>query len=308
MTDTPKYSIVVPVFNSDQSLQELFQEILEVFTKMGQTFEAIFVDDGSDDRSWQVLEELKTIYPERITAIRLAKNFGQHNATFCGLSHARGSQIITIDDDLQVPPAEIIKLTDAWELTKHDLIYGYFKSKKHSNIRNAGSLTVKKTSRFFHGTRGEGSSFRLISRDLVDKILSYSTYFVFIDEILNWYTDEVSFVEVMHLPRKYKTSNYSLGKLVKLTGNSLIFYSTIPLKLMVYGGFSIAFVFFIFGMYYLYRKIFLDVPVPGYTSLITAILFSTGIILLSLGIIGEYISRIYSIQNKKPLFSIKKII
>lgn len=112
----------------------------------------------------------------------------------------------------------------------------------------------------------------------------------------------------MHLPRKYKTSNYSLGKLVKLTGNSLIFYSTIPLKLMVYGGFSIAFVFFIFGMYYLYRKIFLDVPVPGYTSLITAILFSTGIILLSLGIIGEYISRIYSIQNKKPLFSIKKII
>jgi len=167
---------------------------------------------------------------------------------------------------------------------------------------------VKKASRLFRGTAGEGSSFRLISRELVDKILSYNNYFVFIDEILHWYTEEITFVEVRHLPRKYKSSSYSFGSLIRMTGNSLIFYSAIPLKMMVYGGFTVSLVFFLFGVYYIYRKIFLGVPVPGYTSLIVAVLFSTGIILLSLGVIGEYISRIYSIQNKKPLFSIKKIL
>ncbi|MBL7138703.1 MAG: glycosyltransferase family 2 protein [Bacteroidales bacterium] len=308
MTLLPNYSIIVPVFNSEQSLNELFLGIRDVFTAMNQTFEVIFVDDGSEDRSWQVLEELKTAFSDRITAIRLAKNFGQHNATFCGFQFANGSQIITIDDDLQVPPAEIVKLIEAREQTKHDLIYGCFRKKEQSALRNAGSATVKKASRMFRGTAGEGSSFRLISRELVEKILSYNTYFVFIDEILHWYTGEITCVEVRHLPRKYKSSNYSIGMLIRMSGNSLIFYSTIPLKIMVYGGSALALVFFLFGAYYGCRKIFFSVPVPGYTSLIVAILFSTGIILLSLGVIGEYISRIYSIQNKKPLFSIKKII
>jgi len=308
MTNSPKYSVVVPVYNSEESLEELFTGIKSVFEEQGEKFEVIFVEDHGQDGSWDVLKRLKEEYKDLITAIRLSKNFGQHNATLCGFGFAKGDFIITIDDDLQVPPSEIIKLIHAREQTNHDLIYGYFSKKRHSQLRNAGSTTVKKASRLFRGTAGEGSSFRLISRELVDKILSYNNYFVFIDEILHWYTEEITFVEVRHLPRKYKSSSYSFGSLIRMTGNSLIFYSAIPLKMMVYGGFTVSLVFFLFGVYYIYRKIFLGVPVPGYTSLIVAVLFSTGIILLSLGVIGEYISRIYSIQNKKPLFSIKKIL
>ncbi|MBL6950737.1 MAG: glycosyltransferase family 2 protein [Bacteroidales bacterium] len=225
MTNIPLYSIVVPVFNSEKSLKELFSGIQDVFSTTDQKFEVIFVDDGSEDQSWQVLEELKATFPDWITAIRLTKNFGQHNATFCGFKFAKGSQIITIDDDLQVPPAEIIKLIEVGKKTNHDLVYGYFRKKEHSTLRNTGSKAVKKASRMFRGTAGEGSSFRLVSRDLVDKILSYNTYFVFIDEILQSYTGEITFVEVRHLPRKYKTSNYSFGKLFRMVGKSLIFHS-----------------------------------------------------------------------------------
>ncbi|HTX87878.1 MAG TPA: glycosyltransferase family 2 protein [Bacteroidales bacterium] len=302
------YSVVVPVYNSEPSLKELFDGILQVFGELKEDFEVIFVDDGSRDGSWKVLQGLKKEHPDQVTAVSLAKNFGQHNATLCGFSLAKGDCVISIDDDLQVPPAEIRKLIQCRNETDAEIVYGvYGPGKQHSAIRNAGSRLTKKTSVLMTNGPGEGSSFRLIRTDLVKKILNHHQNFIYIDEIILWYTDSIAFENVEHHKRKYRQSGYTLTKLVKLAGNILLYYSTLPLKVLVYGGFITSFIFSLIGVWFIVKKLFFNVPL-GYTSLIVAIVFSTGIILFSLGVIGEYLSRIYQIQNKKPPYSIRVIL
>jgi len=302
------YSVVIPVYNSESTLLELFNAIDQVFLKLESNFEVLFVEDGSKDNSWEVLTNLKKQYPEKITAIKLSKNFGQHNATFCGLKHANGNTIITIDDDLQVNPSEILKLINEYSDKNTDLVYGFYANKKHSPFRNLGSKLLKKTGQFFNDSPGEGSSFRIFSKDLATKILEHAQNFVFIDELLLWYTDEISFVKVEHQKRKNHRSGYSNFKLIKLTANLLIYYSALPLKIMIWGGFISSIISFLFGIYFIVKKIFFHHVPMGYTSIIVAILFSTSLIIFSLGIIGEYLNRIYMVQNKKPPYSIKKIL
>ncbi len=302
------YSIIIPVYNSELSLKELYEGIHSVFGELNESFEVIFVDDGSRDTSWEVLQSLKKEHPDTVTAISLSKNFGQHNATLCGFSFAKGEFIISIDDDLQVPPAEIKKLIRRQKEENADIVYGHYgSSKQHSAIRNAGSRLSKKTSAIMTGGPGEGSSFRLIRSELVKKILDHHQNFIYIDEVILWYTDSITFEQVEHHRRKYRQSGYTFTKLFKLAGNILLYYSTIPLKFLVYGGFIASLIFSFIGIWFIIKKIFFNVPL-GYTSLIVAILFSTGIILFSLGVIGEYLSRIYQIQNKKPSYSIRKVL
>lgn len=301
-----EFSVVVPVFNSEASLEELFHRLTEVLKATGKPYEMIFVDDGSGDRSWEMLKKIKAENPDGFTAIRLAKNFGQHSATFCGFSFAKGKHIITLDDDLQCPPEEIPKLIRTMEETDAELVYGIFRKKRHSAARNISSRSFKSLSRLF-GSQTEGSSFRLISGSIIQKILGHHQNFVFIDEILHWYTDFIGYATVEHHPRKYKRSGYSRGKIWRFFAEVMYHYSTAPLKVMVYGGMVSSVIFFIFSIYFILRKILMNVPL-GYTSLIVAILFSTSLILLSLGVIGEYLSRIYMVQNKKPLYSVKKVL
>ena len=301
------FSVVVPVFNSEPSLEELFEGLRSVFDARQASFEAIFVDDYSRDGSWDILKKLKGQYPDLITAVRLSKNFGQHNATMCGLGFSKGEFVITIDDDLQTPPSEIPKLIEVRKSTHADLVYGIYKIKKHSAIRNLGSKSLKKTSKILHNSPGEGSSFRMITADLIKKILHHQQNFIFPDEILLWYTDDIEFTEVQHCVRKYNQSGYSTRKLLKLLTNILLYYTMIPLKFLIYGGFTISLITLFYGIYFIIKKLVFHVPL-GYTSLIVAILFSTSIILFSLGVIGEYLSRIYQVQNRKPPHSIKKVL
>jgi len=301
-----KYSVIIPVFNSSATLPEFFERICKVFENIGETFELIFVDDSSRDDSWSVLTSLKQENESIVTVIRLTKNFGQHNATFCGFSFAKGEYLITIDDDLQIPPEEIQKLLRAREENDLDLVYGIYGKKKHSPTRNFGSKLLKRGSSWF-GRPGEGSSFRLISKDIIEKILIHHQNFVFVDELLHWYTDNIDYVPVHHEKRKAHRSGYNLRKLWGIFSNLLIYYTTIPLKIMIYGGIFFSVVFFVMSIIFVINKIFFDVPL-GYTSMIVAILFSTSLILFSLGIIGEYLSRIYMVQNKKPPYSISKVL
>jgi undecaprenyl-phosphate 4-deoxy-4-formamido-L-arabinose transferase len=300
------YSVVVPVYNSEASLRELTERLFKVMGGLEKPFEIIYVDDSSGDGSWDLLREIKAENPANTTVIRLAKNFGQHSATFCGFNFAKGENIITLDDDLQCPPEEIPKLIRKMEETDAELVYGIYDKKKHPRMRNLGSQGFKTVSSLL-GRPGEGSSFRLISSNIIQKIIIHYQNFVFIDELLHWYTDHVALTIVEHHPRKYKRSMYSTRKIWSLLGNIMIYYTTVPLKLMVYGGLLSSVFFFILSIIFAAKKIFFNVPL-GYTSLIVAILFSTSLILLSLGIVGEYLSRIYMVQNKKPLYSIKKVI
>jgi undecaprenyl-phosphate 4-deoxy-4-formamido-L-arabinose transferase len=251
---------------------------------------------------------LEAANPDLVTAVKLHRNYGQHNATICGFGFARGEIILTIDDDLQHPPEEIPKLIEKYEENGADIVYVIFRKKQHSKVRNMGSRSAKATSKILLEGTGKGSSFRLIKKEIVEKLLEHIVHFVFIDQLLLWHTNDLDFVEVEHHKRKVKKSGYSTRKLYNLVKDLTYFYTNIPLRLMVWGGLLMSLVFFLLGLRFILQKWLFDVTVPGYTSTIVVILFSTGIIVFSLGVIGGYLSRIYMVQNKKPPFTIKKVI
>ncbi|PKP31704.1 MAG: hypothetical protein CVT99_08080 [Bacteroidetes bacterium HGW-Bacteroidetes-16] len=304
---TKDFSVVVPVFNSADSLTELFTRLKAFFEGQKKSFEVIFVEDGGDDGSWEVLGKLKENFPDLIKAIKLDRNFGQHNATLCGFGFAKGNQIVTIDDDLQHPPEEIIKLIHQAEKEQSVITYGIYSKKQHSFARNILSKSVKTSSKLFHNGAENGSSFRLIDRKIVQKVLDHQVSFVFIDEIIYWYTDKIAFVEVNHVKREHNQSGYNPMRLFMMAANLTYFYTNIPLKIMVYSGFIISFFSFITAIKFIIQKIFFNVPL-GYTSVIVTILFSTSIIVFSLGVIGGYLSRIQTVQNKKPPYHISKVL
>lgn len=301
------FSVVVPVYNSEDTLEELFSGIKNVFEGMKKSFEVIFVEDGGTDSSWDVLKELKKKYPKIIKAIKLNKNFGQHNSTMCGFGFAKGENIITIDDDLQNPPEEITKLIETFQKNESDITYGIYTKKQHSHVRNFLSKSVKKSSKIFLKRTGDGSSFRIISRKIIKKIIIHNQNFIFIDEVLQWYTDNISFVVVEHKKRRNNKSGYNPRALIRLASNLTYYYTNIPLRMMVFSGLIISVASFLLAIKFIIQKIFFNVPL-GYTSLIVVILFSTSIIVFSLGIIGGYLSRIHSVQNKKPNYNIDKVL
>lgn len=299
------YSVVVPVYNSQESLEELYVRIAKVFDFLQADHEVIFVNDCSKDKSWEVLEKLQTQYSQ-ITAIHLNKNFGQHNALMCGFQYAKGDFIITIDDDLQIPPEGIIKLVQEQQKSQAELVYGVYAQKKHNLFRNLGSNMVQMIFRYIFKTTGNITSFRLFSKNLCDSVRQHKQSFVFVDGLLHWHTQFISRVLVEHQERQFGSSGYSLKKLISLTSNLMFNFTTLPLRFLTYFGAFVAVVSFLFGAYFIARKVFYDVPL-GFTAQIVTEFFSTSIVLLVIGVIGEYISRMYSLQNDKPQFSIKKI-
>ncbi|MCF8374044.1 MAG: glycosyltransferase family 2 protein [Bacteroidales bacterium] len=303
-----EFSVVVPVYNSEESLRELFLRTKATFEEIDRTFEVVFVEDSGFDNSWEVLLQLKKEFPENITAIQLAKNFGQHNAIFCGLNFIQGDFVITLDDDLQIPPEEIKKLIHRQEEGNADLVYADLIKKQHSYIRNKGSEMMKNSSKKLDDQApGKGSSFKIFTRNLANSILNHGQNFIYIDEILLWYTKHIDFVSVVHEPRKYQKSNYTLIKLFRLFFNVSVYYTKAPLKMITYGGILLSIITFVVGIYFIIRKMYFNVPL-GYTSIIVTVLFSTSIILFSLGVIGEYLNRMFIVQNKKPAYSIKSIL
>lgn len=305
----PKYSIIIPVFNSQDSLSELFTGIKNTFIEINETFEIIFVDDNSKDNSWNILQTIKTENPNNsITLIKLIENFGQHKATLCGIDFSKGEYIITIDDDLQTPPEEIKKLIGKQKGNPEiDLIYGFYTHKAHSKLRNIGSKIIN-TKKLFREAKKNGSSFRIFKSKLAEKLeLAQYRNFVYIDELLLWSTGKVDFVDVVHQKRIYNKSGYSFPRLFSIGSHLMLFGSSTPIKLMIYIGFLFSLLSFFAGIIFIYRKLIHNVPM-GYTSLIVAIFFSTSILLFSLGIIASYIHDIYIQINKKPTYLTKTII
>jgi polyisoprenyl-phosphate glycosyltransferase len=301
----PQISIVIPVLNSKETLSELCSRIDSVFKLINKTYELILVDDGSNDNSWEEIARIKSNTSFSISGIKLSKNFGQHNAILCGFNFCQGEMVITMDDDLQHPPEEIPKLIQAYETSGADIVYGIPFDKKHSSFRNAGSYFIRKTADHTDSKKKGGSSFRLIRTSLTNKLLqNHSHNFLFIDAVLAWYTGKIETIEVQHHARKLGSSGYTTKKLILTYLDILINYSAGPLKILTYGGLIFSLLTFSAGLRFIFRKIFYNVPL-GYTSLIVSILFSTSLILFCLGIIGQYLYKLYQLQNKRPPYSIE---
>jgi undecaprenyl-phosphate 4-deoxy-4-formamido-L-arabinose transferase len=301
-------SVIIPVYGSESSLRPLAARLLLVLEETGRSHEIIFVEDGGADGSWRILCELQARHPDRITAIQLMRNYGQHNALMCGFHQARGEFIVTMDDDLQNPPEEVPKLVEKLCSGDFDLIYGRYEFKKHSGWRNAGSLLVNTFYRTIFGNPIQVCSFRAIRRPLLATILSYDLNFTFVDGLLAWNTQRIGQVEVEHLPRSTGRSGYDLKKLVLLALNLFTNFSLLPLQIVSGCGFVVSAVGFLLALYYLIQSLLSNIVVPGYASIIIAVLIIGGTQLLALGIIGEYLGRLHLNVNRKPQYQIRKLV
>lgn len=306
----PDLSIVVPVYRSTDSLPRLVERIRGAIEPTGRSWEAVFVDDsGPDDRSWGVLEELVRRDPDRLRALRLMRNFGQHNALMCGFHAARGAFVVTLDDDLQNPPEEIPRLLAAIEDRNDDLVYGTIaEEKQHGPLRNLGSWLVTKFGQTIFRSTVRGSSYRVIRRELVRSILTYDLNFTFVDGLLAWNTQRMSAIPVRHDARPHGSSGYSFFRLLALAVNMFTNFSLLPLQFVSLLGVFAATGGLLLGAYYLVAHFAGWISVSGYASLIVTTLVLGGVQLLSLGVMGEYLGRIHLNINRKPQFVVRTVL
>jgi polyisoprenyl-phosphate glycosyltransferase len=300
------YSVVIPVYGGKDALPHLLERIFKVFDENDQTVQVVMVDDASPHTCWPTMAQLAEQFGTRVKAIRLARNSGQQSATLCGIHHSSANWIITMDDDLQHLPEEIPKLIAQQRDTDADLIYGVFPNKEHSWLRNAGSWLFNRGFGMLGSTSGNGSAFRLIRGSVCDRLLRNYHRHLLLDEVLSWHAASVAQVKVAHGGRQGGKSGYSNLRLLLMTMNYVVNYTVLPLRMMTYGGFLSSLITMGIGIYFIYEKLYADVAL-GFTSLIVAIFFSTSLILLCLGIIGEYISRMYTKDWDRPQYIIAEI-
>lgn len=304
MKEIVKISVVVPLYNSAECIEELVMQLSKVLSNY--EYEIILVDDNSKDETWAKVKSLKTSYTEQLKGIKLSRNYGQHKATFCGLLKASGDIIITIDDDLSHPIEHLPTLIEKFIGEKLDVLYVIPEKYHYPFYRKALSKLYKVLSRFENPDAGKGSSFRCLSPFLVKQITQHSSHLIVIDELITWYTQDIQAVSLpYHSPKKSK-SRYSYKRLFTLSKNTLMISTTMPLVLVKLLGFTVASLSFMGGVFYLIRKLVFHYAEKGYTSIIVSILFGVGLILFSLGVIGEYIAYILMDIHKKPPYHIKE--
>ncbi|MHB8370623.1 MAG: glycosyltransferase family 2 protein [Leptospirales bacterium] len=307
-SDKAIYSVVIPVYNSSKIIDKNVIQICNFFKENSLDYEIVLVNDGSKDYSWDIISNMAKQMP-KITAINLLKNYGQHAANLCGFRHAVGNYIITMDDDLQNPPLEIAKLINAMK-DGVDLVVGQFESKQHSVLRRIGSRIVGMINRKVFDVR-DGlilSNFRIIRRDVINRVCRDESFFPYIPGLLLKYSSCRKNVIVKHLPRLEGKSNYTWRKIFHLVAGILFNYSTIPLRYTAGLGFTFSVASFILGTYWLINAFIKGVKVPGWASLIVFLSFSNVILMFMLSIIGEYLIRIIREINIHQSYEVTDIV
>ncbi len=301
-------SVVVPVYNSQASLRALIERLNAVLPSVAHEFEVILVNDGSRDQSWDVVCELSSSNP-RVRGINLLRNFGQHNALLAGIRDGRYDITVTMDDDLQHPPEEIPKLLD--RLTAGaDVVYGTPDALHHGFWRNFFSRATKRA--MAHAMRIDTivdlSAFRAFRTNLRVAFSTYESPDLLLDVLLSWGTSRFASVVVDHKPRTYGRSNYTPLKLINQAMLMLTGFSTAPLRLAS----SVGFFFTLFGLgllgYVIGRYVLTGTSVPGFPFLASMIAILSGAQLFALGILGEYLARIFNRSIERPVYVVKEIV
>ncbi len=303
----PGVSVVVPVYNSEATLAALIERLEPVLRATGGDFEAILVNDGSRDGSWDVVCELVKRHAW-VRGASLMRNYGQHNALLCGIRRARFDACVTIDDDLQNPPEEIPKLLAG--LDRFDVVYGPPERQKHGLYRDLASSITKLVLQQAMGaeTARKISAFRAFRTELREAFEDYRSPLVSIDVLLTWATTRFTAVTVRHDERKAGASNYTMGRLVVHALNMLTGFSTVPLRLAAMVGFS----FTLFGMgvlaYVIGRFLVQGAVVPGFAFLASVIAIFSGAQLFALGIVGEYLGRMHMRMMDRPTYAVGEVV
>lgn len=300
---TLRYSVVIPVFNSEAIVAETVRRTVDFFLERGLDYEVVLVNDGSSDGSWSVIQEAARSLPN-VIAIDLLRNSGQHNANLCGFRHATGDWVVTMDDDLQNPPEEIARLIEK-ATEGYDLVIGRFHEKQHAGYRRLGSQLVQLINRRIFGQEKDLvlSNFRLIRRDVVERICNYRGPFPYIPGLCILYSGRRANATVEHHPRRIGASNYSLARILKLVSTILFNYSSFPLRLVASAGMVMALGSLMLGIFYVVYGLFFGSSVPGWTTLVVLLSFFNGTLMLMMAMLGEYLVRIISqITMADPYF------
>jgi undecaprenyl-phosphate 4-deoxy-4-formamido-L-arabinose transferase len=216
--------------------------------------------------------------------------------------------IVTMDEDLQHPPAEVPKLIDAIDARELDVVYGWYDSKRHASWRNLGSLLVNTFYRKVFRLAVHPTAFRVIRRCVLDCIFSYSLNYTYIDGLLAWNTSRIGEVQVAHQPRAAGRSGYSVARLLLLALNMFTNFSLIPLQFVSVCGMVVSLGGILLAVYYLFKYLVHDITIPGYASLMIAMLVLHGMVLLAQGIQGEYLGRLHLNVNRKPQYSVRQVL
>ena len=304
-------SFVIPCYRSQATLPSVIREIQETMEGLLQyTYEVVLVNDCSPDNTFDSIRELCR-ENKNITGINLAKNFGQHSALMAGFHQVKGDIIVCLDDDGQTPADEVGKLLEGIEKGA-DVVYAKYAHKHHSGFRNWGSHVNELMTRVMLGKPKDlfVSSYFAARRFVVDEMIKYEYPYPYVIGLVLRTTKNIVNVEVNHRDRMEGTSGYTLGKLLGLWFNGFTAFSVKPLRIATVTGAGCAFLGFAYGIYTIIKKIFINPPglVTGFSALMSVLVFMGGMLMLMLGLVGEYMGRMYISMNRSPQYVVREIV
>lgn len=294
-------SIVVPVYGGSNALPELCRRLDQVMQTAGLDHEVILVDDRGQTEAWGVICKVAAQYSS-VRGLRLGRNFGQHAATICGIAHARGKWIVTMDDDLEHPPESIPSMLAAGN-DDYPLVYGVFEKRTHAAYRNLSSELMRRMlKRAFPDLNEDYCSFRAIHAPLAKQLDRFGLNRPYIDGMLSWLTSSTRSIKVPHEQRQHGESTYTMRKLLSHAANIFVTFSYLPLRIATFGGAALAGISFLYLLYVVYGRLSGSIHDPGYASLMSVVLCACGIQLLILGVVGEYVGRLMGATFRRPVY------
>ena len=305
-------SVVVPVYNEEGCLQELIDRTLKTLDGCGRKFEFILVDDGSRDRSAEIMKKASEARPGEVVSCILNRNYGQHSAIMAGFSLVRGDLVVTLDADLQNPPEEIPKLIAAAE-EGNDVVGTIRQNRKDTLFRRVASKIVNRVAQKATGVKMKdyGCMLRAYRRHVVDAMLQCNERSTFIPVLGNSFARNTCEIPVAHCERAVGESKYSLWKLINLQFNLLTCMTTAPLRMLTYFGLFCSFCGFLLSVYIIARRLMSDGEVwsaGGVFTLFAVLFFFTGVQMIGIGMIGAYTGRIYTDVRARPRYFIEEIV
>ena len=306
MEDKPYISVLIPVLNEEESLRELQERIQKTLESIKKPFEIIYINDGSTDRTESILDGFHE-HDRTVKVIEFSRNFGQHMALFAAFGYARGDIIVTIDADLQNPPEEIPKLIAKIE-EGYEVVGTYRKKRKDSLFRRIASIIVNKITSRLVGVKLKdyGCMLRAYRRNIIDQLNMCTESSSFIPALANTFAKKIVEIEVEHEERKKGTTKYSIFRLLRLNFDLMTSFSLLPIQVIGVLGVIIALLGLAFAVYLILRRFIVGPEVEGTFTLFGILFFFIGIQIFALGVIGEYIGRIYQEVRRRPRFVVKR--
>lgn len=307
LPDAPVLSVVLPVFNEQENIPVLYERLIQTLQSVENRFELIFVDDGSRDRSVELLRAL-ALQDQRVVVVELARNFGHQVAISAGLDYAQGQAVIVMDADLQDPPEILPQFVSKWR-EGHDVVYAIRQSRKENWIlRSAYALFYRLLKRIANiDIPLDAGDFCIMDRRVVDLLNGMPERNRFVRGIRSWIGLDQVGLAYKREARYAGRPKYTLSRLIYLALDGLISFSYVPLRIITLLGFGVSFLSMLLAVFYAIKRLLVGLNPPGFASLMVSIFFLAGIQLITIGVIGEYVGRIFEEVKRRPLYVVRRV-